>query len=298
MSLITISETNIGELSLLGRGKVRDIYRVDDKLLVISTDRLSAFDVVLPDPIPRKGLVLNQLSIFWMDQTGHLAPNHLISANVDEYPSELLRYSDQLKGRSMLVKNADVFPVECIARGYIIGSGWTEYKATGSISGIRLPSGLKQGQKLPEPIFTPSTKAETGQHDQNISFQKTVDLLGSEAASWLRDKTLEIYKFGAKWAEQKGIIIADTKFEFGVIDGAFTLVDEVLTPDSSRFWPMNQYEIGVSPPSLDKQYVRDYLESLNWDKNPPAPKLPREVVLNTSEKYLAIYKILTGSNLE
>lgn len=298
MSLITISETNIGELSLLGRGKVRDIYRVDDKLLVISTDRLSAFDVVLPDPIPRKGLVLNQLSIFWMDQTGHLAPNHLISANVDEYPPELLRYSDQLKGRSMLVKNADVFPVECIARGYIIGSGWTEYKATGSISGIRLPSGLKQGQKLPEPIFTPSTKAETGQHDQNISFQKTVDLLGSEAASWLRDKTLEIYKFGAKWAEQKGIIIADTKFEFGVIDGAFTLVDEVLTPDSSRFWPMNQYEIGVSPPSLDKQYVRDYLESLNWDKNPPAPKLPREVVLNTSEKYLAIYKILTGSNLE
>ena len=298
MSLITISETNIGELSLLGRGKVRDIYRVDDKLLVISTDRLSAFDVVLPDPIPRKGLVLNQLSIFWMDQTGHLAPNHLISANVDEYPSELLRYSDQLKGRSMLVKNADVFPVECIARGYIIGSGWTEYKATGSISGIRLPSGLKQGQKLPEPIFTPSTKAETGQHDQNISFQKTVDLLGSEAASWLREKTLEFYKFGAKWAEQKGIIIADTKFEFGVIDGAFTLVDEVLTPDSSRFWPMNQYEIGVSPPSLDKQYVRDYLESLNWDKNPPAPKLPREVVLNTSEKYLAIYKILTGSNLE
>ena len=298
MSLITISETNIGELSLLGRGKVRDIYRVDDKLLVISTDRLSAFDVVLPDPIPRKGLVLNQLSIFWMDQTGHLAPNHLISANVDEYPSELLRYSDQLKGRSMLVKNADVFPVECIARGYIIGSGWTEYKATGSISGIRLPSGLKQGQKLPEPIFTPSTKAETGQHDQNISFQKTVDLLGFEAASWLRDKALEIYKFGAKWAEQKGIIIADTKFEFGVIDGAFTLVDEVLTPDSSRFWPMNQYEIGVSPPSLDKQYVRDYLESLNWDKNPPAPKLPREVVLNTSEKYLAIYKILTGSNLE
>jgi phosphoribosylaminoimidazole-succinocarboxamide synthase len=298
MSLITISETNIGELSLLGRGKVRDIYRVDDKLLVISTDRLSAFDVVLPDPIPRKGLVLNQLSIFWMDRTRHLAPNHLISANVDEYPSELLRYSDQLKGRSMLVKNADVFPVECIARGYIIGSGWTEYKATGSISGIRLPSGLKQGQKLPEPIFTPSTKAETGQHDQNISFQKTVDLLGSEAASWLREKTLEFYKFGAKWAEQKGIIIADTKFEFGVIDGAFTLVDEVLTPDSSRFWPMNQYEIGVSPPSLDKQYVRDYLESLNWDKNPPAPKLPREVVLNTSEKYLAIYKILTGSNLE
>lgn len=298
MSLITISETNIGELSLLGRGKVRDIYRVDDKLLVISTDRLSAFDVVLPDPIPRKGLVLNQLSIFWMDQTRHIAPNHLISGNVDEYPSELFRYSDQLKGRSMLVKNADVFPVECIARGYIIGSGWSEYKATGSISGIRLPSGLKQGQKLPEPIFTPSTKAEAGQHDQNISFQKTVDLLGSEVASWLRDKTLEIYKFGAKWAEQKGIIIADTKFEFGVIDGSFTLVDEILTPDSSRFWPMNQYEIGVSPPSLDKQYVRDYLESLNWDKKPPAPKLPREVVLNTSEKYLAIYKILTGSNLE
>jgi phosphoribosylaminoimidazole-succinocarboxamide synthase len=297
MSLITVAKTNIGKLPLVGRGKVRDIYKIDDKLLVVSTDRLSAFDVVLPDPIPKKGLVLNQLSIFWMDQTRHIVPNHLVSGNVDEYPPELLPYSDQLKGRSMLVKKADVFPVECIARGYIIGSGWSEYQSTGAICGIRLPNGLKKGQKLPEPIFTPSTKAETGHHDQNISFEKAVDLLGSEAASWLRDKTLEIYRFGANWAEKKGIIIADTKFEFGIIDGAFTLVDEILTPDSSRFWPMNQYEAGVSPPSLDKQYVRDYLESLNWDKKPPAPQLPGEVVLNTSEKYLAIYKILTGSDL-
>ncbi len=297
MGAETITETSFTDLSLIGRGKVRDIYKIEDKLLIVSTDRLSAFDVVLPDPIPNKGKVLNQLSVFWMKKTSHIAPNHLITAKAEHYPAELVKYSEQLKGRSMLVKKASVFPVECIARGYIIGSGWTEYNSTGSISGIRLPKGLRQAQKLPEPVFTPSTKAEIGEHDQNISFDKVVNLLGAETAKWLRDKTLEIYRFGASWAEQRGIIIADTKFEFGVIDGNLALVDEILTPDSSRFWPMDQYQVGMSPPSLDKQYVRDYLEGLNWDKKPPAPALPTEVIYNTSEKYLNIYKILTGSSL-
>lgn len=292
-----IAETNLTELSLVARGKVRDVYQVEGKLLIVSTDRLSAFDVVLPDPIPRKGEVLNQLSLFWLNKTSHIAPNHLITANVDDYPPRIERDAGLLRGRSMLVKKASVFPVECIARGYIIGSGWSEYKSCGSISGIRLPRGLKQAEKLPEPIFTPSTKAEIGEHDQNISFDRVEDLLGTETAKWLREKTLEIYNFGASWAEERGIIIADTKFEFGVIDDAFTLVDEILTPDSSRFWPMDQYQVGISPPSLDKQYVRDYLESLNWDKKPPAPCLPKEVIQNTSEKYMNIYEILTGSSL-
>jgi len=297
MGAETITETSFVDLSLVGRGKVRDIYKIEDKLVIVSTDRLSAFDVVLPDPIPHKGKVLNQLSVFWMKKTNHIAPNHLITANVERYPSELVKYAEQLKGRSMLVKKASVFPVECIARGYIIGSGWVEYNAAGSISGIRLPKGLRRAEKLPEPVFTPSTKAEIGEHDQNISFNKVVNLLGAETAKWLRDKTLEIYRFGASWAEQRGIIIADTKFEFGVIDGNLALVDEILTPDSSRFWPMDQYQVGMSPPSLDKQYVRDYLEGLNWDKKPPAPALPTEVIHNTSEKYLNIYRILTGSSL-
>jgi len=297
MGATTMIQTNLDTLSLIGRGKVRDIYQIEDKLIIVSTDRLSAFDVVLPDPIPHKGQILNQLSVFWMEKTSHIAPNHLITANVNEYPSGLAKYSDQLRGRSMLVRKASVFPVECIARGYIIGSGWAEYKSTGSISGIRLPKGLRMAEKLPEPIFTPSTKAEIGAHDQNISFEKVVDLLGTETASWLREKTLQIYAFGAAWAEQRGIIIADTKFEFGVIDDNLSLVDEILTPDSSRFWPMDHYQVGVSPPSLDKQYVRDYLEGLNWDKKAPAPSLPQEVILNTSEKYLNIYSILSGSSI-
>ncbi|MGC8602083.1 MAG: phosphoribosylaminoimidazolesuccinocarboxamide synthase [Desulfomonilaceae bacterium] len=290
----TVIETDFRDLLLVGRGKVRDIYKIQDRLLVVSTDRLSAFDVVLPDAIPHKGEVLNRLSVFWMKKTSHIAPNHLVTNKIDHYPTELAKYADQLKGRSMLVKKASVFPVECIARGYIIGSGWTEYKNTGSISGVRLPKGLKLAEKLPEPVFTPSTKAEIGQHDQNISFDKVVNLLGMETAKWLREKTLEIYRFGASWAEKRGIIIADTKFEFGVIDGDLSIVDEILTPDSSRFWPMDQYRAGISPPSLDKQYVRDYLESLNWDKRPPAPTLPSEVIQSTSNKYLNIYKILVG----
>ncbi|MHB8205599.1 MAG: phosphoribosylaminoimidazolesuccinocarboxamide synthase [Desulfomonilaceae bacterium] len=297
MGVETMTETDFTDLSLVGRGKVRDIYKIEGKLVIVSTDRLSAFDVVLPDPIPHKGEVLNQLSVFWMKKTNHIAQNHLITDNINQYPVELAKYSKQLKGRSMLVKKASVFPVECIARGYIIGSGWAEYNSTGSISGIRLPKGLKQAEKLPEPVFTPSTKAEIGEHDQNISFDKVVNLLGSETSKWLREKTLEIYRFGASWAEKRGIIIADTKFEFGVIDGDLAIVDEILTPDSSRFWPMDQYLVGMSPPSLDKQYVRDYLENLNWDKKPPAPGLPAEVVSNTSNKYLNIYKILTGSDL-
>ncbi|MGA8831896.1 MAG: phosphoribosylaminoimidazolesuccinocarboxamide synthase [Desulfomonilaceae bacterium] len=297
MGVETMTETDFTDLSLVGRGKVRDIYKIEGKLVIVSTDRLSAFDVVLPDPIPHKGEVLNQLSVFWMKKTNHIAQNHLITDNINQYPVELAKYSKQLKGRSMLVKKASVFPVECIARGYIIGSGWAEYNSTGSISGIRLPKGLKQAEKLPEPVFTPSTKAEIGEHDQNISFDKVVNILGSETSKWLREKTLEIYRFGASWAEKRGIIIADTKFEFGVIDGDLAIVDEILTPDSSRFWPMDQYRVGMSPPSLDKQYVRDYLENLNWDKKPPAPSLPMEVVNNTSNKYLNIYKILTGSDL-
>jgi phosphoribosylaminoimidazole-succinocarboxamide synthase len=297
MGVETMTETDFTDLSLVGRGKVRDIYKIEGKLVIVSTDRLSAFDVVLPDPIPHTGEVLNQLSVFWMKKTNHIAQNHLITDNINQYPVELAKYSKQLKGRSMLVKKASVFPVECIARGYIIGSGWAEYNSTGSISGIRLPKGLKQAEKLPEPVFTPSTKAEIGEHDQNISFDKVVNLLGSETSKWLREKTLEIYRFGASWAEKRGIIIADTKFEFGVIDGDLAIVDEILTPDSSRFWPMDQYLVGMSPPSLDKQYVRDYLENLNWDKKPPAPGLPAEVVSNTSNKYLNIYKILTGSDL-
>lgn len=290
----TVIETDFRDLLLVGRGKVRDIYKIQDRLLVVSTDRLSAFDVVLPDAIPHKGEVLNRLSVFWMKKTSHIAPNHLVTDKIDHYPTELAKYAEQLKGRSMLVKKASVFPVECIARGYIIGSGWTEYKNTGSISGVRLPKGLKLAEKLPEPVFTPSTKAEIGQHDQNISFDKVVNLLGMQTAKWLREKTLEIYRFGASWAEKRGIIIADTKFEFGVIDGDLSIVDEILTPDSSRFWPMDQYRAGISPPSLDKQYVRDYLESLNWDKRPPAPTLPSEVIQSTSNKYLNIYKILVG----
>ncbi|MGD9817228.1 MAG: phosphoribosylaminoimidazolesuccinocarboxamide synthase [Desulfomonilaceae bacterium] len=297
MSEKTIKETNLDSLKLIGRGKVRDIYDLDDKLLIVSTDRLSAFDVVLPNPIPKKGQVLNKLSSFWMNKTDKIAPNHLISSDIKEFPGILQKYGNQLDGRSMLVKRAKTFPVECVVRGYIIGSGWEDYKKTGAICGINLPSGLKQAERLSEPIFTPSTKAEIGKHDENISFSKTVDILGTDTANWLRDTSLQLYEFGARWAEQRGIIIADTKFEFGIIDGTRSLIDEVLTPDSSRFWPQDQYEPGMSPPSLDKQYVRDYLQSIKWNKEPPAPQLPEEVVRNVSQKYINIYKILTGEEI-
>jgi phosphoribosylaminoimidazole-succinocarboxamide synthase len=297
MNPVVVKETNLSPLVLVGRGKVRDIYRIEDKLLIVSTDRLSAFDVILPDPIPDKGKVLNKLSLFWMTRTQDIVPNHLITADVDEYPDECRKSSELLDGRSMLVRKAETFPVECVARGYIIGSGWKDYQSTGSLCGITMPPGLKQAEKLPEPIFTPSTKAEIGDHDENISFNQAVNLVGAETARWLRDKTLELYLQGSRWAEERGIIIADTKFEFGTVDGVFTLIDEVLTPDSSRFWPMDEYRAGISPPSLDKQFVRDYLEGLVWDKKPPAPILPAEIISRTRAKYLDIYRILTGQNL-
>ncbi len=297
MNPVVVKETNLSPLVLVGRGKVRDIYDIEDKLLIVSTDRLSAFDVILPDPIPDKGKVLNKLSLFWMTRTQDTVPNHLITADVSEYPNQCREFSELLKGRSVLVRKAQTFPVECVARGYIIGSGWKDYQRAGSLCGISMPSGLKQAEKLPEPIFTPSTKADIGDHDENISFDRAVDLVGAETARWLRDKTIELYLHGSRWAEQRGIIIADTKFEFGIVDGVPTLIDEVLTPDSSRFWPMDEYRTGISPPSLDKQFVRDYLEGLAWDKKPPAPTLPAEIISKTRAKYLDIYRILTGSDL-
>ncbi|MDQ7782799.1 MAG: phosphoribosylaminoimidazolesuccinocarboxamide synthase [Desulfomonilaceae bacterium] len=298
MGLRVVKETNLSSVRLVGRGKVRDVYEVEDKLLIVSTDRLSAFDVVLPDPIPHKGQVLNGLSAFWMDKTADMVPNHLITTECGEYPEEVRGFADELEGRSMLVARAEPFPVECVVRGYIIGSGWKDYQRSGEICGIGLPKGLKQAEKLPEPIFTPSTKADIGDHDENISFNRVKDLVGEDTARRLRDKTIELYLHGSRWAEERGIIIADTKFEFGLVDGEMTLIDEALTPDSSRFWPRAQYRTGISPPSLDKQFVRDYLEGLDWDKKPPAPSLPPDIISKTEEKYLQIYRILTGKDLE
>ncbi|MCX5863180.1 MAG: phosphoribosylaminoimidazolesuccinocarboxamide synthase [Deltaproteobacteria bacterium] len=292
-----VKETQLLDVEFVGRGKVRDVYKVRDNLLIVSTDRLSAFDVILPDPIPYKGKVLNSLSIFWMNRTANLVPNHFITSDVSQYPEELRRSSHVLEGRSMMVRKARTFPVECVVRGYIIGGGWKDYLANGHVCGIPMPQGLKQAEKLPEPIFTPSTKAEMGNHDENISFGKVKNLVGDDTARWLKDKTIELYLYGSVWAEKRGIIIADTKFEFGLVDDKPTLIDEVLTPDSSRFWPTEQYCTGVSPPSLDKQFVRDYLEGIKWDKTPPAPSLPQEIIMKTTEKYLSIYQILTGRDL-
>jgi phosphoribosylaminoimidazole-succinocarboxamide synthase len=297
MNETAVTKTDLSPLAVAGRGKVRDVYDLGDKLLIISTDRISAFDVILPDPIPDKGRVLNGLSQFWMNRTRDVVPNHFVTADPDEYPESCTPFSDMLQGRSMVVHKADPFPVECVVRGYIIGSGWKDYQASGKICGIPLPEGLKQAERLPEPIFTPATKAEVGDHDENISFGRVVDLLGEETAVWLRDKSVELYLNGAVRAEERGIIIADTKFEFGLVDGVPTLIDEVLTPDSSRFWPVDQYSTGISPPSLDKQFVRDYLETLDWDKKPPAPSLPDDIISRTREKYLDIYRILTDRDL-
>jgi len=295
MNTGVVLETSFPSLDLLARGKVRDVYSVGNKLLIVSTDRLSAFDVVLPDPIPSKGRVLNSLSIFWMRRMEHIVPNHIITADVSDYPAELSPYSEDLAGRSVLVRKAKVFPVECVARGYVIGSGWKDYQAGGSICGIPLPAGLELAQKLPEPIFTPSTKAQIGDHDENISFSKVVDLLGEETAKWLRDKALELYLYGAAWAEERGIIIADTKFEFGVVEDVPTLVDEVLTPDSSRFWPVDHYAPGRAQSSYDKQFVRDYLLALGWNKEPPAPPLPADVVAKTRVNYLQALALLAAA---
>jgi phosphoribosylaminoimidazole-succinocarboxamide synthase len=291
-----ILETDLAGIERHGRGKVRDVYRVDGRLLIVATDRISAFDYILPTGIPRKGAVLTQLSIFWFDFLHDLTPTHFLTANVDEYPPQLHPFRDQLEERSMLVKRADMVEIECVARGYISGSGWKEYREHGTVCGIRLPAGLKESEKLPEPIFTPATKAQTG-HDENVSFDHVVSLVGRDLATRLRDLTLAIYDRAARYAETKGILIADTKFEFGFIEGELVLGDEVLTPDSSRFWPADTYRPGGPQFSYDKQFVRDYLESIHWNKQPPAPVLPDEVASKTSEKYLQAYRVLTGREL-
>lgn len=291
-------KTQIPDIQLHASGKVRDVYSLNEQqLLFIATDRISAFDYILATGIPQKGRVLNQISLFWFDFLADVVPNHLITANVDQYPPAVRKYSDQLRGRSMLVQRAEMFPVECVVRGYISGSAWKEYKATGKVSGITLPAGLKESEAFPEPIFTPSTKATTG-HDENISFAQMCDIVGVENASHLRDLTLRIYKKAADYARRRGIIIADTKFEFGRTEKGITLADEVLTPDSSRFWPADKYQPGRAQDSYDKQYVRDYLEQIHWNKQPPAPALPADVAQRTSEKYLEAYYQLTGHKLD
>lgn len=291
-----VMKTELEGIPLLKRGKVRDVYDLGSELLIVATDRISAFDVVLPTGIPNKGKVLTQISIFWFDQVKDLVENHIITTEVDEYPPELRAYKDLLRGRSMLVKKAKPMPVECIVRGYISGSGWADYKNTGKVCGITLPEGLMESQKLPEPIFTPSTKAEEG-HDVNISYEEVISVVGAETAKFLREKSLEVYKRASHIAEEKGIIIADTKLEFGLYDGKLLLIDELLTPDSSRFWSKKDYLPGRAQDSFDKQIVRDYLISIKWDKKPPAPELPPEIVKKTSLRYQEILQILTGKGV-
>jgi phosphoribosylaminoimidazole-succinocarboxamide synthase len=291
-------QTDFPELELYASGKVRDVYRLDaERLLFVATDRISAFDYVLATGIPHKGRILTQVSLFWFDFLRDLVPNHVITADVERYPEPVRKYADQLRGRSMLVTLAEMMPVECVARGYISGSAWKEYKATGAVCGIKLPAGLKESDQLPEPIFTPATKATTG-HDENIPFEEMTRIVGPELSRQLRDLTLKIYLKASEYARKKGIIIADTKFEFGKTSKGLTLADEVLTPDSSRFWPADKYQAGGPQESFDKQYVRDYLEEIRWNKQPPAPALSAEVARKTSEKYLQAYHQLTGRELD
>jgi phosphoribosylaminoimidazole-succinocarboxamide synthase len=290
-------QTDLSGLPLVRRGKVRDIYEYEDKLLLIATDRISAFDVVLPTPIPMKGAVLTQLSQFWFEMMKDVVPHHLISADVDHFPKPLQKFREVLRLRSMLSVKADMFAVECVVRGYLAGSGWKEYQESGSVCGIALPSGLRECDRLPEPIFTPSTKAETG-HDLNISFEEAVRIVGQENAAILRDLSVKIYNRAAEYALPRGIIIADVKFEFGIYNGEIILCDELLTPDSSRFWPRSSYRPGRPQPSFDKQFVRDYLEHIHFDKKPPGPELPPSVVQGTMEKYLEAYRLLSGKRLE
>ena len=283
-------------VKLFKKGKVRDVFDLEDKLLIVATDRISAFDCVLPNGIPDKGKVLTQLSAFWFNFTAEIVPNHVISSDIDTYPRALAKYAHILAGRSMLVKKADVIEIECVVRGYLSGSAWKEYKTDGMVAGIKLPAGMKESDKLPEPTFTPSIKAKTG-HDENITEKKMIDLIGAEVGREIKEKTLAVYKEASEYAESRGIMIADTKFEFGKFENEIILIDEILTPDSSRFWPKDKYEPGKAQPSFDKQFVRDYLESLDWDKNPPAPKLPNDVVSKTAEKYREAYRVLTGRQL-
>jgi len=291
-----ILETHLPGLEPYTRGKVRDVYQVADRLLIVATDRISAFDYILPTGIPDKGRVLTQLSIFWFDFLREMTPTHFLTARVEDYPEPLRRHAHQLEGRSMLVKRARMVDIECVARGYLSGSGWKEYQQHGTVCGIALPPGLRECDRLAEPIFTPATKAQTG-HDENISFETMAGLIGASLAARLRDLTLEIYTRAARYAETKGILIADTKFEFGFVGSELVLGDEVLTPDSSRFWPAESYQPGGPQFSFDKQFVRDYLESIAWNKQPPAPPLPAEVAARTSEKYRQAYSVLTGRPL-
>jgi phosphoribosylaminoimidazole-succinocarboxamide synthase len=288
--------TDLKGLTLHRRGKVRDVYEVGDRLLLVATDRISAFDVVLPTPIPMKGAVLTQLSRFWFGRMSTVAPNHLISADVDAFPPELQQYRDVLRLRSMYAHRCEIFPVECVARGYLSGSGWKEYRENGTVCGIRLPGGMRESERLESPIFTPATKAEAG-HDINISFEEMARIVGQEHAERLRALTLELYRRAAEYALPRGIIVADTKFEFGLRDGEIILCDEALTPDSSRFWRASGYQPGKGQPSFDKQYVRDYLEEIRFDKSPPGPELPEAVVRGTTDKYLEAYRLLTGQDL-
>lgn len=289
-----VLETNLAGFAPPKRGKVRDIYDLGDSLLIIATDRISAFDVVLPNAIPEKGRVLTRISEYWFSKTSDIVPNHLIATEVKDYPAVCRPHAAVLEGRSMLVKKARSLPIECIVRGYLTGSGLKEYRATGAVSGIKLPAGLTEASRLPEPIFTPSTKAEVGEHDINIDFGTVVNLVGRDVADKVRDATLAVYRRACEIAEPKGIIIADTKLEFGIFDNDIMLIDEVLTPDSSRFWPKQGYTVGAAQKSFDKQFVRDYLLALKWDQRPPAPTLPDDVVARTSEKYLEVLSLLTA----
>jgi phosphoribosylaminoimidazole-succinocarboxamide synthase len=298
IAVAPVVETTFTDLTLLKRGKVRDVYQVDeDSLLIVATDRVSAFDCVIPTPIERKGEVLTALSKFWFAKIGHIVPHHLISTNIEEMPAIVQNHANELRGRSMLVRKTDVFPVECVVRGYITGSGWKDYKKTGEVCGHKLPSGLRESEQLAQPIFTPATKAETG-HDENISETQMAEIVGPEVTAQLRDVSLSLYKQAASYARERGIIIADTKFEFGRdSERQIRLIDEVLTPDSSRFWPADGYEVGRGQASFDKQYVRDYLETLEWNKQPPAPELPPEIAKATTARYLEAYQLLTGESL-
>jgi len=293
-----VIDTDLKDLQLVRKGKVRDVYDMGDSLLMIATDRISAFDVVMPNPIPGKGKVLNLISLFWFDIMKSVTDNHIISSKVEDFPASCQPYADMLKDRSVLVKKAEPLPVECIVRGYVSGSGWMSYKESQHICGINLPAGLVESDRLPEPIFTPSTKAEQGEHDINIDFEEAKSLVGKETAEKIRDLSLMIYQKGSSLAAERGIIIADTKFEFGICDGNIILIDEVLTPDSSRFWPKDSYKPGGAQKSFDKQYLRDYLLSLNWNKKAPGPQLPDDIIVNTKKKYLEALTLLTSKEYE
>lgn len=298
MNSEVLRKSDFEDIKLLKRGKVRDVYEIEEQLLIVASDRISAFDVIMDDPVPDKGKILTSISLFWFKKLAPIVENHLISTDPAEYPEHCRKYAEQLRGRSMLVKKTNPLPVECIVRGYLSGSGWKEYLSKGSVCGIPLSDGFKESEKLPDPIFTPSTKAEDGMHDENISFEAAASILGARIADEVRRISLQIYEFGRDLAAEKGIIVADTKFEFGIKDGRLILIDEVLTPDSSRFWPMDEYSVGGPQKSFDKQFLRDYLVDINWPKQPPPPKLPPEVIAKTRKKYLEALKRLTGNKLE